>query len=105
MRWVRASDLHWVTQQWEHVVRKRGDTSSDTNLGSEPMPARPAASPAPGWEKELLLVTSDHQWCCVMGTLPSLCFKHSDGVWISFKVGTKLVMKQNVANTIFKLIS
>lgn len=40
-------------------------------------------------------------WCAV-GMLPGLCFKCMDGVWISFKVGTKVAIKQNVANTVLK---
>ena len=50
-------------QQRGHVVGERGDTSSDTNLGTKPTLASSAAFPALGLGKELLLmVTSGHQW-------------------------------------------
>ena len=51
------------------------------------------------------MVTCGHPWHGVMGMLPGLCFKDTDVedtdvVWISFKVGKKLMIKQNVAKSI-----
>lgn len=84
--------LHRVTQQRDHVLRERGAPAVTLNWGKKPTPATPAAFPALGLGKGLLLVTSGHQWPCVMGMLPGLCFKYADGICISFKVGTKVMI-------------
>lgn len=86
---------------WHNVARERWDTSTGPFCLFPSPGVGEGATTDDQWSP---VVTSGHQWHCVMGVLPGLCFKYADGVWVSFKVGTKLVIKQNVANTILNAL-